>query len=219
MKHLVRLMAAEKNPHQLIAKVAADARLLREAERLYRKRHQAGWSERPRLERLCGRHRLPARFFAEHLRLIVYTLNLGGQEQDYYEILNVGRNADRNEIKGAFRSLSMEWHPDKNSLPEAAERFQEIRRAYEVLGNERLRRHYDRYLAMPTGLYETSWAPRERVTDGPRRRSRRVLRVGLAAAALMALVFLVGHEDWLSLQYIRLKLLVMEWTRYWTQDY
>ncbi len=65
--------------------------------------------------------------------------------QDYYEILNVSRNADQETIKKAYRQLAMKYHPDKNPGDKAAEdKFKEAATAYEVLGNPEKRSQYDR---------------------------------------------------------------------------
>lgn len=65
--------------------------------------------------------------------------------KDYYAILGVPRNASEEEIRRAFRRLALEWHPDRNKSPEAAERFKEINEAYQVLSDPQKRATYDRY--------------------------------------------------------------------------
>ena len=56
------------------------------------------------------------------------------QKRDYYEILNVSRDADQEEIKKAYRELARKYHPDKNpDDKESAEKFKEATEAYEVL--------------------------------------------------------------------------------------
>ena len=65
---------------------------------------------------------------------------------DYYEILEVSRNADSNEIKKAYRTMAKKYHPDKNrGDKEAEEKFKNINEAYQVLSDERKRASYDRY--------------------------------------------------------------------------
>lgn len=66
-------------------------------------------------------------------------------QRDYYDVLGVPRTADQAEVKRAFRKLAMEYHPDRNSAPDAAEKFKEINQAYEVLGDEQKRAMYDRF--------------------------------------------------------------------------
>ncbi|RIY32891.1 DnaJ C-terminal domain-containing protein, partial [Psittacicella gerlachiana] len=63
--------------------------------------------------------------------------------QSYYDILGISASADEREIKRAYRKLSLQYHPDKNSSEEAAEKFKEINTAYEVLSNPEKRSVYD----------------------------------------------------------------------------
>ncbi len=66
--------------------------------------------------------------------------------RDYYEILGVGRDANKGEVKTAFRKLARELHPDVNDHdPEAEEKFKEAAEAYEVLSDPERRRAYDAY--------------------------------------------------------------------------
>lgn len=64
---------------------------------------------------------------------------------DYYEILGVSKDADKNEIKSAFRKKARQLHPDVNKAPDAEERFKELGKAYEVLSDDEKRATYDRY--------------------------------------------------------------------------
>jgi len=66
-------------------------------------------------------------------------------EKDYYRILGVGETASPEEIKKAYRSLALKYHPDRNPAPDAAERFKEVTAAYGVLIDEAKRREYDRF--------------------------------------------------------------------------
>src|SRR3954471_16915483 len=66
--------------------------------------------------------------------------------RDYYEILGVPRSASQAEIKKAFRKLAREHHPDRNPGDTAAEeRFKEVQHAYDVLGDDKKRKDYDRF--------------------------------------------------------------------------
>jgi DnaJ-class molecular chaperone len=66
--------------------------------------------------------------------------------RDYYEVLGVGRDANKAEVKTAFRRLARELHPDVNDHdPEAEEKFKAAAEAYEVLSDPERRRAYDAY--------------------------------------------------------------------------
>ncbi len=65
---------------------------------------------------------------------------------DYYEILEIDRNASGNEIKKAYRKLAMKYHPDRNQGDkEAEEKFKLVNEAYQVLSDPQKRATYDRY--------------------------------------------------------------------------
>lgn len=65
--------------------------------------------------------------------------------RDYYDTLGVSRDADKEEIKRAFRRLARKYHPDVNKEPGAEEQFKEINRAYEVLSDPEIKARYDRF--------------------------------------------------------------------------
>ncbi|XP_031504585.1 NAD(P)H-quinone oxidoreductase subunit T, chloroplastic-like [Nymphaea colorata] len=66
----------------------------------------------------------------------------------HYEFLGVSAEADMEEIKAAYRRLSKEYHPDTTLLPlkAASDKFVRLRKAYDVLSDEKRRRFYDRDL-------------------------------------------------------------------------
>ena len=64
---------------------------------------------------------------------------------DYYEILEINKNATKDEIKSAFRKMARKYHPDINKEPGAEEKFKEIGKAYETLMDDDKRALYDRY--------------------------------------------------------------------------
>ena len=64
--------------------------------------------------------------------------------KDYYYILGIKKEASLDEVKKAYRKLSMKFHPDKNDGDEFfAERFKEIQEAYEILSDNQKRQAYD----------------------------------------------------------------------------
>ncbi|MCY4331243.1 MAG: molecular chaperone DnaJ [Cyanobacteria bacterium MAG CAR1_bin_15] len=64
---------------------------------------------------------------------------------DYYDLLNVSRDANPETLKRAYRRLARQYHPDVNKEPGAEERFKEIGRAYEVLSDPEKRSRYDQF--------------------------------------------------------------------------
>lgn len=64
-------------------------------------------------------------------------------KRDYYDVLGVGRDASKDQIKDAYRKLALQYHPDRNKSPGAEERFKEISEAYAVLSDDQKRQQYD----------------------------------------------------------------------------
>ncbi len=67
-------------------------------------------------------------------------------KRDYYEILEVPRDASQADIKKAYRKKAIQYHPDKNPGDKVAEEnFKEAAEAYEVLSSEEKRQRYDQF--------------------------------------------------------------------------
>ena len=67
-------------------------------------------------------------------------------KRDYYEILDVSRDASEEELKKSYRRLALKYHPDRNpNDPVAEEKFKEAAEAYDVLNDSEKRGLYDRY--------------------------------------------------------------------------
>src|SRR3954471_4596066 len=65
---------------------------------------------------------------------------------DYYETLGVQKGASGDELKKAYRSMAMKYHPDKNQGDKTAEqKFKEISEAYEILKDDQKRAAYDQF--------------------------------------------------------------------------
>jgi molecular chaperone DnaJ len=72
-------------------------------------------------------------------------MNVNGK-RDYYEVLEVSREASDADIKKSYRSLAMKFHPDRNpDDPKAEEQFKEASEAYQVLSDAEKRSKYDRF--------------------------------------------------------------------------
>ena len=67
--------------------------------------------------------------------------------KDFYETLGVSRNASESDIKKAYRKLTMQYHPDRNldNPEEAAEKFKEIQKAYDILSDPQKKAAYDQF--------------------------------------------------------------------------
>lgn len=65
---------------------------------------------------------------------------------DYYVVLGVSRGANLSKIKQAYRRIVKSFHPDTSLLKDSSEKFIEVRKAYETLSDENLRRQYDEAL-------------------------------------------------------------------------
>jgi molecular chaperone DnaJ len=67
-------------------------------------------------------------------------------KRDYYEVLGVSKNAEKDEIKKAYRKVALQFHPDRNPDDKDAEdKFKEAAEAYEVLSDDQKKAKYDRY--------------------------------------------------------------------------
>jgi molecular chaperone DnaJ len=71
---------------------------------------------------------------------------MANSKRDYYEVLGVGRTANEQDLKSAYRRLAHQYHPDKNQGdPHAEEKFKEAAEAYAVLSDGEQRQRYDRF--------------------------------------------------------------------------
>ncbi|UYV65670.1 DNAJB12 [Cordylochernes scorpioides] len=65
--------------------------------------------------------------------------------KDYYEILGVSKDCDDTELKKQYKRLALQFHPDKNKAPGAAEAFKAIGNAFSVLSDPDKKKKYDMY--------------------------------------------------------------------------
>jgi len=66
--------------------------------------------------------------------------------EDYYKLLDVGREASSDEIRKAYRKLARKYHPDLNPGDKAAEdRFKKVQEAYDILSDPKKKQMFDQY--------------------------------------------------------------------------
>jgi DnaJ-class molecular chaperone len=72
---------------------------------------------------------------------------MSNPKKDYYAVLGLSKGASESDIKKAYRTLAMKWHPDKNpnNKEEAEKKFKEISEANDVLSDAEKRAKYDQY--------------------------------------------------------------------------
>ena len=104
----------------------------------YEKYHSEWMSDEISFER-TGKDKLSDEEFRESL--------LNENLPDYYDILQISKNASQNEIKKQFRLLAKKWHPDKKQSNDAEEKMAQINMAYEVLSDHKRRKMYDQHFA------------------------------------------------------------------------
>lgn len=66
-------------------------------------------------------------------------------DRDYYSILGIPSDADKNAIKQAYRQLARRYHPDVSDEENTTERFREIQKAYDILSNPLHKEAYDHW--------------------------------------------------------------------------
>jgi DnaJ-class molecular chaperone len=70
----------------------------------------------------------------------------------YYDCLGVSSTASEQEIKKAYRALSLKYHPDRNKSEDALDKYKDINAAYETLSDASLRAGYDAQQSMGGGM-------------------------------------------------------------------
>lgn len=78
-------------------------------------------------------------------------------KRDLYEVLGVSRDASERDIKKAYKRLAMKYHPDRNQEADAADKFKEVKEAYEVLTDPQKKSKLMTNMDMPP-LNKVVWA-------------------------------------------------------------
>jgi hypothetical protein len=113
--------------------------------------------------------------------------------RDPYELLDIPRSATKAEIKRSFRQLAKKLHPDANKDDATvAARFAELNSAYEILGDEKRRKAFDR------GQIDAEGRPTQRAIARAKR--RKPIMTGLVMAVMLATISILVVHD-LTLQH------------------
>ncbi|VEL20899.1 unnamed protein product, partial [Protopolystoma xenopodis] len=93
---------------------------------------------------------LPSRFFVLSPKLFPQLFTFSSKHSGgLYKVLDLPSDATNREIKDAFYKLSKFFHPDISKDSSTRAKFEEIKQAYEILGNPTMRQKYDRGLVSP----------------------------------------------------------------------
>ena len=206
LNRLTRLIADEENPHELITQVAADAELMQLVRSFKGTGGATPLASDNKLAQACRTSRIAVNYFWDRLSLISRILNLRPAGEDYYDVLGVGRDASPEQIKRAFRRLSLAYHPDVNPHnPDASHQFQRVHQAYETLGDPKLRRLYDQTHTQTEWVEPPSF---EEPVKGPRTSKRRKYALALSGllTLLLTLIFFVDYQSWQTKKYYKTRL-------------
>ncbi|XP_078158312.1 uncharacterized protein LOC144554009 [Carex rostrata] len=116
------------------------------------------------------------------------------KNKDYYAILGVEKNSSAEEIKRAYKKLSLKIHPDKNRAPGAEEAFKSVLEAYNYLSNEQSRRNDDQTEQSSYDQTEQS----RRNDDQTRSENYSYTRRIVKWVAVVSLVVAVVVGDWVG---------------------
>ncbi|KAI3629928.1 hypothetical protein MIR68_011363 [Amoeboaphelidium protococcarum] len=132
-----------------------------------------------------------------------FPLQSEGNNLELYEILQCECDASADELKRQYRRLALQYHPDKNQSAEAGAQFQKINAAWDVLGNEKLRRIYDQHGQFGVDMYNQMGESASFLLDPE---SQGLLLTLLCVVSVLLLILLLfpifvvlkadGHVQW-----------------------
>ena len=67
------------------------------------------------------------------------------KKKDYYDILNISKDATPEQIKKGYKKQAIRFHPDKNHSKLSTECFKKISEAYQTLSDPEKKSFYDKY--------------------------------------------------------------------------
>lgn len=76
--------------------------------------------------------------------------------KDYYQLLGISSSSSKQEVKQAYRSKSLKWHPDRNPGVDVTDMMQNINEAYTILKDDTSRARYDKEYEKFRQTYERS---------------------------------------------------------------
>eukprot|EP00250_Pteridium_aquilinum_P005134 c15275_g1_i1 orf=221-1312(+) len=88
-----------------------------------------------------GAHRTAAEYTSEQVDIVRRIRKM----KDYYQVLGLEKECSAEEIRKAYRKVSLKVHPDKNKAPGADEAFKAVSKAFACLNDPELRQKYDQY--------------------------------------------------------------------------
>jgi len=99
------------------------------------------------LKDICRKQEFDFHVLKEKLTPVAQAFGLVEKESDYYELLQVSRDADAEEIKKAFRKKVIEVHPDTgDQISQSGQEFINLQTAYQILSDPLLRQQYEEKL-------------------------------------------------------------------------
>jgi len=63
--------------------------------------------------------------------------------KDHYAILGIASDVSSDEVRSAYRRKALQFHPDRNTDPDATDKFRDVQEAYETLSDVARRYAYD----------------------------------------------------------------------------
>src|SRR5262249_39311596 len=128
--------------------------------------------------------------------------------ESHYDVLGVGRSADGDIIRAAYRELAKRYHPDVATGPKdrAAARFRRIHVAYEVLSNARRRTEYDAQLSADALVADhrasqappSQWSPQEQTTalEGKQSARGRTSYIVWLISTILVIIDILAINSW-----------------------